>query len=113
MNAQAPISDTGSARAGISVAEADLRKTKMTTTTSKIDRPRVDCTSSIDWRIDTDRSLRLRLDRRRQLRLVVGNLGLDVVDHLDGVGVDWRKTASTIDGSWPDQPAICLFSTKS
>ena len=57
MKAQAPISDTGSASAGISVAEADLRKTKMTMTTSAIEISRVICTSSIDWRIDTERSL--------------------------------------------------------
>src|SRR5579862_5944228 len=57
MKAQAPTSDTGSARAGISVAEPDLRKTKMTTTTSAIEMSSVICTSSIDWRIDTERSL--------------------------------------------------------
>ncbi len=57
MNAQAPISDTGSARAGISVAEPDFKKTKMTTTTSAIEISSVLCTSSIDWRIDTERSL--------------------------------------------------------
>ena len=57
MKAQAPISDTGSASAGISVAAADFRNTKMTMTTSTIDSSSVNCTSSIDWRIETERSL--------------------------------------------------------
>ena len=58
MNAHAPISDTGSASAGMSVADPDLRKTKITTITSRIDSASVDCTSVIDCRIESERSLR-------------------------------------------------------
>ena len=60
MNAQAPISETGSASAGIRVAAADLRNTKMTMTTSAIESISVNCTSWIDWRIETERSLSTR-----------------------------------------------------
>ncbi len=57
MKAQAPISETGSASAGMSVAAADFRNTKMTMTTRKVESSSVYCTSSIDCRIDIERSL--------------------------------------------------------
>ena len=58
--AAAPISDTGKASAGMSVAAADFRNTKMTITTRTIEISSVHCTSAIDWRIETERSLRTR-----------------------------------------------------
>ena len=52
----------------------------------------MNCTSSIDCRIDSERSLSTSaLNRRRQLRGVVGDLRLDVVDHLHRVGVGLAK----------------------
>jgi len=59
MNAQVPINETGKASAGMTVAEADFKKTKMTAITSTTDSISVCCTSLIDWRIETERSLRI------------------------------------------------------
>src|SRR5579863_1918075 len=59
IKAHVPISETGSANAGINVADGDFRNRKMTRTTRMIDTSRVHCTSLIDCRIETERSLRI------------------------------------------------------
>ena len=56
MKAKVPMSDTGSARAGIRVAARLFRNRKMTMMTKAIDSNSVNCTSSTDWRIETERS---------------------------------------------------------
>jgi hypothetical protein len=92
MKAQAPISDTGKARAGISVADPDFRKTKMTMTNDDDDQRDRDAQGRlhvVDRLANRHRAVveHLRLDRRRQLRLVIGNPRFDAVDDLDRVGV--------------------------
>ncbi|MPN04708.1 hypothetical protein SDC9_151953 [bioreactor metagenome] len=52
-----PISDSGTAKLGISVADALRRNTKITATTSAIDSSSSVCTSSTDARIVTVRSV--------------------------------------------------------
>ena len=57
MSANVPTTDSGSARLGISVAEALRRNRKITSTTSSSVMSRVVCTSPTECRIDTERSL--------------------------------------------------------
>src|SRR5215471_9166453 len=54
--AQVPINETGTASAGMIVAEAERRNRKMTSTTRLIAIASVTCTSSTESRIDTERS---------------------------------------------------------
>ena len=58
ITAQVLISETGTASAGMIVAEADRRNRKMTSTTSETAIPSVICTSSTDARIETERSFK-------------------------------------------------------
>src|SRR5215475_7667721 len=55
--AQVPISEIGTASAGISVAVADRRNRKMTSTTRMMAIVSVSSTSVTDWRIEIERSL--------------------------------------------------------
>src|SRR5204863_5740745 len=54
--AQVPMSDTGTANAGMTVAETDRRNRKITMITSAIAIIRVICTSATESRIDLERS---------------------------------------------------------
>jgi hypothetical protein len=54
--ANVPTSETGRARLGITVAGTDRRNRKMTRTTRARVSPSVNCTSSTEFRMDTDRS---------------------------------------------------------
>ena len=56
MAAQVPISDTGTASAGITVAETDRRNRKITSTTSATAINRVSWTSCTESRIEIERS---------------------------------------------------------
>ncbi len=58
ITANVPITETGSARLGITVADTLRRKRKITSTTSPIVSTRVNFTSATDSRIDFERSLR-------------------------------------------------------
>src|SRR5437764_11941061 len=64
ITAQVLISETGTASAGMIVAEADRRNRKMTSTTSETAIPSVIWTSSTDARIETERSFKtsMRID---------------------------------------------------
>ena len=55
--AAVPISDTGTASVGMSVAENERRNRKITSTTSATAIPSVICTSSTDSRTEIERSL--------------------------------------------------------
>ena len=57
MKAKVPISETGSASAGISVADSVFRNRKMTRMTSTIAMASVSFTSCTESRIDLERSL--------------------------------------------------------
>ena len=70
ITANVPITEIGSARLGITVAETLRKKTKMTATTRTSVRTSVNFTSCTDSRIVTERSYQLvDLDAGRQLRL--------------------------------------------
>ncbi len=58
MPAKVPITDTGSASAGMIVAVTLRRKMKITSTTSTAVSSRVNCTSFTELRIETERSSR-------------------------------------------------------
>src|SRR5215813_11239863 len=57
ISAQVLISDTGTASEGMTVAAAERRNRKITSTTSVIAIPSVNSTSSTESRIETERSL--------------------------------------------------------
>ena len=57
MTAQVAISETGSARAGMNVARADLRNAKITSTTRPAVINSVSSTSATALRIEIERSL--------------------------------------------------------
>ena len=57
--AQVPISETGTASAGMMVAESERRKRKITRMTRATAIASVTCTSCTDSRIETERSLRI------------------------------------------------------
>src|ERR1700682_2991364 len=54
--AHVPISDTGTARAGMTVADTERKKRKITITTRKTAITSVTCTSSTESRIEIERS---------------------------------------------------------
>ena len=95
MNAQVPISDTGSASAGMSVAAIVFRNMKMTSTTRAIESASVNSTSSTDSRIERDRSFRM-------LTLMAGGncaCRLGIFSRIASttsivLASDWRNTAS-------------------
>ena len=86
--AQVPTSDTGTASAGMMVAETLRRNRKITMMTSA-DRDRQRFLHVVDRLADRDRAVeqRLHLDRRRHLRAHCRQLVAHHVDDLDGVGV--------------------------
>ena len=83
-----PISEIGTASAGMKVADAERRNRKITRMTSAIAISRVSSTSATAWRIEIERSISdLHVDRRRDLRRNAGSLRQHGIDHRDGVGV--------------------------
>src|SRR6516164_4663872 len=56
--AQVPIKDTGTASAGMMVAESDRRNRKITMMTRQIAIASVSCTSSTDARMEIERSIK-------------------------------------------------------
>ena len=70
--AQVPISETGTASAGMMVAEAERRNRKITRMTRQMAIASVSCTSATDCRIEIERSISdLHADRGRHLRAEV------------------------------------------
>ena len=89
MPAKVPISEIGSASAGISVARTLRRKRKMTMTTSTIGQRQREL-HVVDRRRgsrSSDRSGRRGRRRRGSSASNAGSIALTAVDHLDGVGV--------------------------
>ena len=87
ITANVPMTDTGSARLGITVADTLRRKRKITSTTSPIVSTRVNFTSATDSRIDFERSLRTSsVDRGGELRPQCRHQRADRVDDLHRVG---------------------------
>ena len=85
--AQVPISDTGTASVGMTVADAERRNRKITSTTSAIAIPSVTCTSSTDSRTEIERSLSdFEIDRRPAPGAVVRQGVAHGIDDRDRVG---------------------------
>ncbi len=85
--AQVPMSDTGTASAGMIVAEKERRNRKITNTTSAMEIIKRELHVATDSRIEAERSLSIwSLMRRRHLRLKQRKPVADGVDHRNRVG---------------------------
>ena len=88
ITAQVPISEIGTASAGMMVADTERRNRKITSTTSPIAISSVSCTSSTDSRTEIERSISTSmLIDGRNLRAVGRHALAHRVDDRDRVGV--------------------------
>ncbi len=112
--AQVPISDTGTASAGMRVAETERRNRKITRTTRQIAMSSVSCTSTTEARIETERSIStsMRIDGGIEARYC-GKRARTESTTATVFASGWRWIASTMARSLLNQLAILSFSTLS
>src|SRR5262249_31343548 len=114
MAAQVPMSDTGTASAGMMVAETERRNRKITRMTRMIAMTSVSCTLNTEARIETERSMStcMRIDggidawywgKRARTESTTATV----------LASGWRWIASTMARSLLNQLAILSFSTLS
>ena len=112
--AQVPISDTGTASAGMMVADTLRRNRKITMTTSEIAIANVSCTSCTAARIEIERSNSgsIWIDGGTCARMA-GSLARTRSTTSTVLASGWRWIASTMARASLNQVAILLFSTLS
>ena len=112
--AQVPISDTGTASAGMTVAEMERRNRKITRMTRTIAMRSDSCTLRTESRIDTERSMStsMRIDGGIDARYC-GKCSRTESTTATVLASGWRWIASTMARSLLNQLAILSFSTLS
>src|SRR5262249_42955725 len=112
--AQVPISDTGTASAGMIVAEVERRNRKITRMTRTTAMKSDSCTLHTDARIDTERSMStsMRIDGGIDARYC-GKRSRTESTTATVLASGWRWIASTMARSLLNQLAILSFSTPS
>src|SRR6516225_1175826 len=112
--AQVPIRDTGTASAGMMVAEIDRRNRNITRMTRQIAIASVSCTSSTDARMEIERSIRtaMLIDGGTMARYCGRRLRMESTTETV-LASGWRWIASTMARLSLNQLAILSFSTLS
>src|SRR4051812_30859177 len=114
MPANVPTIDTGSAKVGMSVADARRKNRKITSTTRKVVSPSVISTSSTDWRTEVERSARMSmLTEGGMLARNTGSNAFTLSTTCTVLAPGCRWTASTIERLPLYQEAESLLVTES